>query len=102
MQLEKRGVPTAAIVTTSFTSLAQTYAKSQGLPGLPFVVVQHPVGGLQPDEASQRIVPVVGELMEALTLPPEELAPRFDGRYITQFAPPRPKLATAGQGGTRD
>ena len=88
-------MPTAAVVTTSFTTLAQTYAKSQGIPALPFVVVQHPVGGLQPDEASQRIVPVADELLEALTLPPEELAPRFDGRYISPFSPPRPKLARA-------
>lgn len=98
-------MPTAAIVTTSFTTLAQTYARSQGIPGLPLVVVQHPVGGLKRQEAGQRIVPVVQELVEALTLPPEQLAPRFDGRYLGQFRPPRPQLARAGggaQGGDDD
>ena len=91
--MEKRGVPTAAIVTTSFTALAQTLAKSKGYPGLPMVIVEHPIGGLKKSQVGERMLPVVDELLEALTLDALDLAARYGGQSGSEFRPPRPKLA---------
>jgi hypothetical protein len=41
--LEKRGLPTTTICTTSFSALLKTTAKAKGLEDMPLVVVTHPI-----------------------------------------------------------
>jgi hypothetical protein len=38
-------VPTATICTDEFVSLGRTEARALGMPGLPLVVIPHPLGG---------------------------------------------------------
>ena len=79
-------------MTDSFAALGQTYASSQGMPGLPLAVVKHPVGGLSVEEARQRMVPAVPSALEGLTLSAEVLASKA-GQHTSEFRPPRPMLA---------
>jgi hypothetical protein len=41
--LEKRGLPTTTICTTSFSALLKTTAKAKGFIDMPLVVVTHPI-----------------------------------------------------------
>jgi hypothetical protein len=41
--LEKRGLPTTTICTTSFSVLLKTTAKAKGFIDMPLVVVTHPI-----------------------------------------------------------
>jgi hypothetical protein len=41
--LEKRGLPTTTICTTSFSALLKTTAKAKGFVDMPLVVVKHPI-----------------------------------------------------------
>jgi hypothetical protein len=41
--LERRGLPTTTICTTSFSTLLKTTAKAKGLVEMPLVVVTHPI-----------------------------------------------------------
>ena len=40
--MQKRGIPTVAVVTEKFVSLAKSAAKALGYPDLPMIVVPHP------------------------------------------------------------
>jgi hypothetical protein len=40
--MQKRGIPTVAVVTEKFVSLAKASARALGYPDLPMVVVPHP------------------------------------------------------------
>lgn len=40
--MQKRGIPTVAVVTEKFVSLAKASAKALGYPDLPMIVVPHP------------------------------------------------------------
>ena len=48
MTVEKKGVPTAPIVTHVFHDLVEAVAFKGGMPKLRFVFVPHPVGGQPP------------------------------------------------------
>jgi hypothetical protein len=41
--LEKRGLPTTTICTTSFSALLKTTARAKGFNDMPLVVVTHPI-----------------------------------------------------------
>lgn len=92
-------------MTDSFTALAHTLAKSTGYPDLAMVVVKHPIGGLKKTDVGPRMVPVVQELLDALTLDPAELLRRAGDRTVGGFRPPRPRLAAgpnANTGGSNE
>ena len=40
--MQKRGIPTVAVVTEKFVSLAKASAKALGYPDLPMIVLPHP------------------------------------------------------------
>ena len=40
--MQERGIPTVAVVTEKFVSLAKASAKALGYPDLPMIVVPHP------------------------------------------------------------
>jgi len=54
IQLEKRGIPTALVITTIFRDSIQALAKAQGYPQFPAVVVKHPVAYLNDRELEER------------------------------------------------
>ena len=53
-ELRKRGLVTAVVTSTAFQKLGETQAKIFGVPDLPLLIVQHPLGGLDLDSVKGR------------------------------------------------
>ena len=53
-ELRKRGLVTAVVCSNAFLKLGQTQAKTFGVPDLPLLVIQHPLGGLDRDSVKGR------------------------------------------------
>ena len=53
-ELRKRGLVTAVVCSNAFLKLGQTQAKIFGVPDLPLLVIQHPLGGLDIDSVKGR------------------------------------------------
>jgi hypothetical protein len=53
-ELRKRGLVTAVVCSTAFQKLGQTQAKIFGVPDLPLLIIQHPLGGLDIDSVKAR------------------------------------------------
>lgn len=53
IEMEKRGIPSAAICTDQFIPTARAMAAVGGLPDYPFATIQHPIGSM-PDEQLKR------------------------------------------------
>lgn len=43
--MEKRGIPTVSIATTSYEGLARSTMEEQGISDMALVVVEHPIAG---------------------------------------------------------
>ena len=52
--LRKRGLVTAVVCSTAFRRLGETQAKVFGVPDLPLLIVQHPLGGMDLDTVRRR------------------------------------------------
>jgi hypothetical protein len=65
------------VISTAFAPLAQVVSEGVGLPGLPILVVSHPVG--DPDEAvvKKRGVDIAAECARVLTTPADQLFREF-------------------------
>ncbi len=66
IELEKRGVPAAVIVTNEFRIPAKTTAESQGIPDYPFAVVPHPIGSLTQDGLKDRAQEALPQVLDIL------------------------------------
>jgi hypothetical protein len=53
-ELRKRGLVTAVVCSNAFLKLGQTQAKIFGVPDLPMLVIQHPLGGLDLESVKGR------------------------------------------------
>ena len=53
-ELRKRGLLTAVVTSTAFKKLGETQAKIFGVPDLPLLIIQHPLGGLDIDSVKAR------------------------------------------------
>ena len=53
-ELRKRGLITAVICSTPFQKLGQAQAKTFGVPDLPLVMIQHPLGGIAMEQVKAR------------------------------------------------
>ena len=53
-ELRKRGLITAVICSTPFEKLGRAQARVLGVPDLPLVMIQHPLGGLEIDDVKAR------------------------------------------------
>jgi hypothetical protein len=65
-ELRKRGLITAVICSTPFEKLGRAQAKVLGVPDLPLVMIQHPLGGLAIEDVRARAdqaTPVVIDLL---------------------------------------
>jgi len=60
-------VPSAGIMTTQFVSAAELMAKVLGLPGYPFVVIDHPISSATLDELADRARRAADEVVALLT-----------------------------------
>jgi hypothetical protein len=68
------------VISTAFAPLAQVVSEGIGMPGLPILVVAHPVG--DPDEAvvRKRGVDIAAECARVLTTPADKLAREYTER----------------------
>lgn len=67
MALEKRGVPTATIVTDQFSALAQTVAKAAGFSSLTMVIITHPLGGLKQEKVKEKADKFIDRVVQGIT-----------------------------------
>ena len=81
-RLEKRGIPTAVIVTASFLQEAEVQRAALGADDLQPVVITHPLSTLSEDEIQDRAREAAEQLERVLTRPsaaresaPQESAP---------------------------
>jgi hypothetical protein len=82
--LEKRGIPTATVNTDEFVSLGQMDAISLGLPGLPIVVVKHPMGDLPEPTVRERARGAVDQVVALLTTDARELEAQYTGKFLRE------------------
>src|SRR5580704_16853771 len=67
VQLERRGIPTAAIVSKVFDSSAKTVAGAMGMPSLRVANVPDIVTGLEPDMIRQEVEAALPDIYRILT-----------------------------------
>jgi hypothetical protein len=66
--LEKQGVPTIIITTTSFNGLAKMEATAFGIPDVAILAVPHPLGaGLPPDKVKMKAENAMEALVKLMT-----------------------------------
>jgi hypothetical protein len=66
IDFERRGVPAVAICTTPFLKSSQAMAARQGFEGYRFVMVEHPVSSLGPDEIRARAREALPQVLSIL------------------------------------
>jgi hypothetical protein len=64
--LRKRGLTTAVICSGPFLKLGQAQARVFGVPDLPLLVIQHPLGGQALDGVKARAEVAVTEFVKLL------------------------------------
>jgi len=65
-QLTKRGLIAAVVCSDTFMKLGAAQAKVFGVPDLPLLKIQHPLGGLQMDKVRERAVVALPQLLRVL------------------------------------
>ena len=63
---EKKGVPSAAIVTDPFVGTANAMAETWGVPNYRFLVLPHPIANLTEQELDQRAREIAPEVARFL------------------------------------
>jgi hypothetical protein len=65
-QLTKRGLIAAVVCSDSFMKLGTAQAKVFGVPDLPLLKIQHPLGGLKMDKVRARADVAVPQLLKVV------------------------------------
>ncbi|HEV8518351.1 MAG TPA: hypothetical protein VGQ54_07225 [Burkholderiales bacterium] len=65
-QLTKRGLIAAVVCSDSFMKLGTAQAKVFGVPDLPLLKIQHPLGGLNMDKVRARAAVAVPQLLKVV------------------------------------
>ena len=68
MTLERKGIPTATLITHVFEDYARGLARMQGMKDLPIGVIAHPVAARKPDELRVRIREIYARIRGSLLL----------------------------------
>ena len=63
-QLTKRGLIAAVVCSDTFMKLGTAQAKVFGVPDLPLLKIQHPLGGLQMDKVRERAEIALPQLIQ--------------------------------------
>jgi hypothetical protein len=66
---ERLGLPSVAIMTEQFVSAAELMAKVLGLPGYPFVVIDHPISSATGNELAERARQAAADCVALLVTP---------------------------------
>lgn len=65
-QLTKRGLIAAVVCSDTFMKLGSAQAKVFGVPDLPLLKIQHPLGGLSMDQVRERAAVALPQLISAI------------------------------------
>ena len=65
-ELRKRGLTTAVICSTPFEKLGRAQARVFGVPDLPLVMIEHPLGGLAMDDVRARAAQAAPQVVALL------------------------------------
>lgn len=65
-QLTKRGVLAAVVCSDTFMKLGVAQAKVFGVPDLPLLKIQHPLGGLNLDKVRERAEVALPQLVQTI------------------------------------
>jgi hypothetical protein len=65
---EKRGIPTACVITHQFTRAGNAMARRNGYPDFKYAMVPHPIGNLKAEQIKQRALEVLPQVIEILGL----------------------------------
>ena len=65
-QLTKRGLIAAVVCSDTFMKLGTAQAKVFGVPDLPLLKVQHPLGGLAMDKVRERAAVALPQLVKVV------------------------------------
>ena len=65
-ELRKRGLITAVICSGPFEKLGRAQARVLGVPELPLVMIQHPLGGLAMDDVRARAAEATPAMIDLL------------------------------------
>ncbi len=65
-ELRKRGILTAVVLSEPFLKLGKTQARVLGVPDLPLIMIQHPLGGIAMDGVNARAKVAVSQIVELL------------------------------------
>lgn len=65
-QLTKRGVIAAVVCSDTFMKLGSAQAKVFGVPDLPLLKIQHPLGGLNMDAVRERAEVALPQLIQTI------------------------------------
>ena len=63
-QLTKRGLIAAVVCSDQFMKLGTAQAKVFGVPDLPLLKIEHPLGGLSMDKVRERAAIALPQLLE--------------------------------------
>jgi hypothetical protein len=66
MMCERKGIPTATYVTTSFAAYSRGLCKMQGLEATPLIILQHPVASRPESELKEKVRNAYLNIREAL------------------------------------
>lgn len=69
IRLEKMGIPTISICSTSFSKFAGELARSHGAEDLNILSVEHPIAGLSEDEITEKTMKILPSLRYILQIP---------------------------------
>lgn len=69
---ERRGIPTASILTDAFRASGDAMAVIQGYPGYRYALTKHPVSSLTPEELKRRALEVLPQVLDLLGIRREE------------------------------
>lgn len=88
--IERKGIPTVAIVTHYFLGHYARILEGMGVPRSPAVIVDHPLGdGGTKQMAEEKAKKIVKNVVEALTVPVEDLREKYS---IQKFAELRAEI----------
>ena len=68
VELEKRGIPAAVIITQAFTNAAVYQFRAKGMEGHPYVELPHPISNLTPEAMRQVMQRYVAQVVRQLTV----------------------------------
>ena len=66
IEVRRRGIPSAVICSEPFVQLGRTQAKVLGVPDLPLIIINHPLGGLALDDVKARADSALAQLLDVL------------------------------------